>query len=55
MVKTTNAAKRLRSAKAPLMSAGVMAANIIWKVAKSTNGMLLPFRAGSMPTPLKKT
>ena len=39
MVKSTNAPKRLRSAKAPLMSAGVMAANIIWKVAKSTNGM----------------
>ena len=54
MVKTTNAAKRLRSAKAPLMSAGVMAANIIWKVAKRTKGMVLP-SAGSMPTPLKKT
>ena len=37
-MKSTKAPKRLRSAKAPLMSAGVMAANIIWKVAKSTNG-----------------
>ena len=53
MVKTTNAANFLRSAKAPLMSAGVMAANIIWKVAKRTNGMVLP-SAGSMPTPWKK-
>ena len=42
MVKTTKAAKRLRSANAPLMSAGVMAANIIWNVAKSTKGMLPP-------------
>ena len=30
MVKTTNEANRLRSAKAPVMSAGVIAANINW-------------------------
>ena len=30
-VNSTNALKRLRSAKAPVMSAGVMTANIIWK------------------------
>ena len=30
MVKSTKAPKRLRSAKAPVMSAGVMAANIRW-------------------------
>ena len=47
-VKTTNAAKRLRSANAPLMRAGVMAANIIWNVANRTGGMVSP-SPGSMP------
>ena len=41
MVKSTKAPKRLRSAKAPVMSAGVMAANISWKAANSTNGMVV--------------
>jgi len=57
-VKSTKAPKRLRSAKAPLMSAGVMAANIIWNVAKRTKGMpLAPPNpsTGSMPTPWKRT
>ena len=45
----TKAANRLRSAKAPVMSAGVIAANISWKVANRTNGIVLP-SAGSRPT-----
>ena len=40
MVKRTKEPKRLRSAKAPVMSAGVIAANISWNDANSTNGMV---------------
>jgi hypothetical protein len=40
MVKMTNAPKRLRSAKAPVMRAGVIAANISWNDAKSTCGIV---------------
>ena len=40
MVKRTKEANRFRSAKAPVMSAGVIAANISWKAANSTNGMV---------------
>ncbi len=40
MVNSTNAPKRLRSAKAPVMSAGVIAANISWNIANNMNGMV---------------
>ena len=36
--KRTKALKRLRSAKAPVMSAGVMTANIIWNTIKACAG-----------------
>src|SRR5216684_6320722 len=38
--KMTNALKRWRSANAPLISAGVMTANIIWKTMKAWWGMV---------------
>ena len=37
----TKLAKRFRSAKAPVMSAGVIAANISWNAANRTNGMVV--------------
>src|SRR5919106_2908418 len=43
IVNSTNAPKRLRSAKAPVMRAGVIAANIIWKAANSTNGTVVAY------------
>ena len=53
-VKITKLRNRLRSAKAPLMRAGVIAANIIWKPANSTNGMVVPYVGwGSRPTSVK--
>ena len=39
-MKSTNAPKRLRSAKAPVIRAGVMAANISWNEANRTNGIV---------------
>src|SRR5688572_1685288 len=51
-VNTTNALKRLRSANAPVMSAGVMIANIIWNTMKAWCGTVAAYAAfGSMPTP----
>ena len=41
-VKIRKLAKRFRSANAPLISAGVIAANMSWKPAKSTNGIVVP-------------
>ena len=53
-VNTTNAPNPLRSANAPEMRQGVMAANISWKAANSTNGIVGPYVAfGSAPTPMK--
>ena len=40
IVNRTNAPNRLRSAKAPVMSAGVIAANISWNIANNMNGMV---------------
>jgi hypothetical protein len=40
-VKITKLAKRFRSAKAPVIRAGVIAANISWKAAKRTNGIVV--------------
>jgi hypothetical protein len=37
-----NDLKRTRSTKAPVIRAGVITANIIWKAAKSPWGMVLP-------------
>jgi hypothetical protein len=42
--KTSTAAKRMRSANEPTMSATVMAANVAWKATKTYSGMV-----GSMP------
>ena len=42
-----------RSAKPPVMSAGVMMANIIWKAMKSRSGT--PLEPESTPTPLRPT
>src|SRR6185295_17183228 len=42
-VNRTKALKRLRSAKAPVMRAGVMAANINWNAANSTNGTVVAY------------
>ena len=39
--KRTKALKRLRSAKAPVMRAGVMIANIIWKAMKARWGTVV--------------
>src|SRR6187431_1665241 len=44
-VNRTNAPKRLRSANAPVMRAGVIAANISWKAAKSTKGTVVAYVA----------
>src|SRR6478609_5267019 len=41
IVNSTNEAKRLRSAKAPVISAGVIAANISWKAANRTKGIVV--------------
>src|SRR5256886_6129389 len=51
-VKTTNALKRLRSANAPVMSAGVITANIIWKTMYASCGTVGAYGPGSWPTPL---
>src|SRR5881296_1610772 len=51
-VNTTNALKRLRSANAPVMSAGVMTANIIWKTMYASCGTVGAYGPGSWPTPL---
>ena len=40
IVNRTNEPNRLRSAKAPVMRAGVIAANISWNDANRTNGMV---------------
>ena len=40
-VKRTKAPNRLRSAKAPVISAGVMTANISWNAGNRTNGIVL--------------
>lgn len=47
MTKATNASKRRRSAKAPVHKSGVMAANIPWKAAKRTPGMVGAFGRGT--------
>ena len=56
----------IRSAKAPMMRAGVMQAKVIWKMTKASSGMLVSFEkvptsvAGvtpasmSLPNPPKK-
>ena len=41
-----------RSAKAPVMRAGVMMANIIWKIMNASCGITAP-SAGSSPTSLR--
>jgi hypothetical protein len=52
-VNTTNALKRLRSANDPVMSAGVMTANIIWKTMNASAGTEPAYSGfGSWPTPL---
>ncbi len=40
-VNSTNEPKRLRSAKAPVISAGVIAANISWNIANNMNGIVV--------------
>ena len=40
MVNRTKEPKRLRSANAPVMSAGVIAANISWNDANKTKGIV---------------
>ncbi len=40
MVNRTNEPNRLRSAKAPVMSAGVIAANMSWNIANNMNGIV---------------
>ena len=46
----------MRSAKAPVMSAGVMTANIIWKSMKAWCGMVAAYAGlGSAPTPRSPT
>ncbi len=53
---STNAPKRLRSAKAPVIRAGVIAANISWKAANSTNGTVgMYVSLGVSPTFMKPT
>ncbi len=55
IVKRTKEPNRLRSAKAPVMSAGVIAANISWNIANNMNGIVTAYTAdGAWPTPLKK-
>jgi hypothetical protein len=49
----TKALKRLRSAKAPVIRAGVITANIIWKAMKARPGMVAAYASfGAAPTPL---
>src|SRR5438445_4955534 len=50
-VNTTKALKRLRSANAPVMSAGVITANIIWKTMYASCGTVGAYGPGSWPTP----
>src|SRR5918995_1043345 len=45
----TNALKRLRSAKAPVMSAGVMIANIIWKAMNARWGIVVAYTSDGSP------
>ncbi len=48
------AEKRMRSAKAPVMSAGVMMANMHWKIMKTMCGRLVAMDSwGCMPTPAR--
>ena len=46
----------MRSANAPVIRAGVIAANISWKAANRTNGIVTAYVAlGVRPTPMKPT
>ncbi len=50
--KTRNAENFIRSAKAPVMSAGVITANIAWKIMNAWCGMVAAYPGyGSVPTP----
>ncbi|GAA3217296.1 hypothetical protein GCM10020256_20200 [Streptomyces thermocoprophilus] len=44
-----------RSARAPLMSAGVRIANIIWKTTKTKSGMVVPSHSSVRPMSLRPT
>jgi len=47
-----NAENFMRSAKAPIMSAGVITANIAWKIMKAEWGMVPAYSGmGEEPTP----
>ena len=50
--KSSSAEKRMRSAKAPTISAGVMIAKVIWKAKNSASG-IVPFKVCG-PTPARK-
>src|SRR5438876_12089982 len=51
-VKSRNAENFFRSANAPVMSAGVMTANIIWKSMSTWGGIVFEYASkGATPTP----
>ena len=45
-MKSSTAENLMRSAMAPTISAGVMAAKVIWKMTKVSSGMTTPSREG---------
>ena len=49
-MKIRNGPNFARSANAPVISAGVMIANVIWKTMKSMCGMVGAYGPGSCPT-----
>ena len=53
-ISTAKAAKRMRSANAPVIRAGVMTANMHWKATKAISG-IVPFSRTAMPTPVRPT
>ncbi len=48
-MKSSIAENFIRSAKAPMMSAGVMTANVSWNMAKRISGMLPVAASGPIP------
>ena len=50
-MKMSSGPKRKRSTKAPIISAGVMMAKVIWNMKKTVSGMVVPAAIASRGTP----
>ena len=50
MMNITSALNFIRSAKAPVISAGVMIAKVIWNIRKTVSGMVVATAASPLPS-----